>query len=133
MVQARLKKWLTTNWHFMGVILFFIIHGYSEHPGIIPFHELLLLLAILLAAGLLLYGISRKIFKADAQKAGLFTSFVFALVLFFGVLQDFLNEFSLFSLIARLIIFLPLNILAIIVLLVLLRKTSWRFNKLVFL
>lgn len=129
MVQARLKKLLTTNWHFIGVILFFVIHGYSEHQGLIPFHELLLLLTILLVAGLLLYGIGKKIFKADAEKAGLFTSFVFVLVLFFGVIQDFLNTFNLFSLIGRLIIFFPLCLLAIGGLLIWLRKTRLRFVK----
>jgi hypothetical protein len=132
MLQARLKKGLTTNWHFIGVILFFIIHGYSEHQGLIPLRELLLLLAVLLAAGLILFGVSRKLFKMQAEKAGLFTSFVLALVLFFSVFQDFFTSIRFLSFIGRLVIFFPLCIAAMIAALVWLKKTGRPFKKGVF-
>ncbi|WP_315820697.1 hypothetical protein [Paraflavitalea speifideaquila] len=94
MVQERLKKLLLTNWHFIGVILFFGLHGYAECGPIISFDNLLWLLTGLIAGGLLLYWLSTKLFRSQ-RKAGIFTSLFFIMLLFFGAFQDVLAGTSL--------------------------------------
>lgn len=128
MLQARLKKLLTTNWHFIGVIFFFLIHGYKEYPGLIPAAEILLLLVKLLVASLLLFGISSRVFK-NYRKAGLFTSFVLVVVLFFGVFQDWLSGFPFTAGFTRLLYFLPICFCVIALVLILLKKTHRPLNK----
>lgn len=128
MVQARLKKGLTTNWHFIGVIFFFLIHGYREHRGLVPLAGMLWLLLQLLAAGLLLFAISRWWYKSS-RKAGLFTSFVAVLVLFFGVFQDLLSGFRLTAGLSRLLYFLPACFGVMVLVLILLKKTRRPLNK----
>lgn len=128
MGQARLKNLLTTNWHFIGVIFFFLLHGYLEHPGLIPPGGLLLLLVVLLAAALLLFGISKWWYKSH-RKAGLFTSFVMVVVLFFGVFQDWLSGFPFTAGLSRLLYFLPISFVVILLVLVLLKKTERPLHK----
>lgn len=128
MVQARLKKGLTTNWHFIGVIFFFLIHGYREHRGLVPFAGILWLLVELLVAGLLLFAISRWWYKSS-RKAGLFTSFVAVIVLFFGVFQDWLSGFRSTAGLSRLLYFLPICFGATVLVLALLKKTKRPLNK----
>ena len=77
-ILARLRN----DWHFLLLIIFFITHGYAEHTKMIPFGELLILFAIVLGLGLLLFWISKAILK-DRRKAALFTTFSLALFLFF--------------------------------------------------
>lgn len=128
MVQARLKKLLTTNWHFIGVIFFFLIHGYREHRGLVPLAGMLWLLVQLLAVGCLLFAISRWWYKSS-RKAGLFTSFVAVIVLFFGVFEDWLSGFQFTAGLSRLLYFLPICFGSIVVVLVLLKKTRRPLNK----
>ena len=87
---------LRTDLHFIWVILFFIIHGYSQYYKLIPFSELIILTAKLLAIGAIFYWISLKLFKSSTR-AGLFTSFTLALMLFFGVIQDFFGGIKLLA------------------------------------
>lgn len=117
------KKLLTTNWHFAGVIFFFLIHGYNEHRGLIPVHQLLLLLLALLGASLLLFVISGWWYKSY-RKAGLFTSFALIIVLFFGAFQDFFAGFSFTAGLSRLLYFLPLCLIALLIVLIGLKKTK---------
>jgi hypothetical protein len=125
----RFRKWFTTNWHFTGIILFFILHGYSQYQSLIPVSSLLLLLIELLAAGIALYWLSKKIFR-NTQKAAIFTSFISWLVLFFGVAQDFLADIRFTAPIARLTIFLPINQFAGLAFFMWLKRTKRSFDKL---
>lgn len=128
MLQARLKKMLTTNWHFVGVILFFLVHGYREYRGLVPVSASLVLGVILTASLLVLYGVSSWWYK-NRRKAGLFTSFTAIVVLFFGVFKDFLSEFRFTAGLARMLYFIPLCLLAIVMVLVWLKLTRRPLNK----
>lgn len=130
MLFNRFKKWFNSNWHFAGIILFFILHGYSENQLLIPFTSLLLLLLELLAAGLILNWISRKIFRTP-QKAGLFTSLTLVIVLFFGAFQDFFSGFRLTAPISRLAIFFPISLFVLLLLFLWLKRSKKIFNRLV--
>lgn len=127
-MQERLKKLLTTNWHFIGVIFFFLVHGYRQYRELVPLSGMLVLLAVLTGICLVLYGISGWWYKSW-RKAGLLTSFTAVVVLFFGVFQDFLSGFRLTAGLSRLLYFIPLCLMAIMVVLVLLKLTRRPLNK----
>jgi hypothetical protein len=124
-ILARLHN----DWHFILLVIFFITHGYAEHTGMIPIADLFLLLAGLLALGILLHWISRFLFK-DRRKAALFATFFLALFLFFGAFQDFLGQYRTTAFLAQLKIFFPLSIAAILIVLIILKRSSYKFSKL---
>lgn len=126
--MARLKALLTTNWHFVGVVTFFLVHGYNEHRGLIAWQALLVCLLQLVAAGAVIYWIARRWLR-QPDKAGLFTSFVLLLVLFFGAWQDALAAIRPLTNLSRLQYFLPLNLLAMVVLFFWLRKSTLPFTR----
>ncbi|HEY8388911.1 MAG TPA: sulfatase-like hydrolase/transferase [Parasegetibacter sp.] len=76
--------------------VFFVIHGVNENFGFVPFKDALSLILLYTGAAILLYFISKFIFK-NATKAAIFSWFVLAIYLFFGAIQDFMkyNDISL--------------------------------------
>ena len=89
----RLKNF---PFHIAGVIAFFLIHGYSEHIGLIPFLDLLFFFIIhVLAAGLVLGFLKWRL--KSAAKAGLLTTFIFTFYLFYGAIADYLKGVSFLS------------------------------------
>jgi hypothetical protein len=131
MASGQIRKWLTADWCFAGLILFFIVHGYSENQFLVPLRQLILLLGILMAAGVVVYILFKRIFRSG-HKAAVFTTLVFFIVLFFGVVQDFLAQFRFLSLLTRLTILLPVCLVLLIVFFVWIKKTRLPFNKTVF-
>src|SRR5688572_28565424 len=113
MAAGQLRKLLSADWYFGGVLLFFIVHGYSENQFLVPVVDLLLLLAVLLAAGTIVYFLFKRIFRSG-RKANIFTAFIFTIILFFGVIQDFLAGFRFLSSLTRLTVLLPVCIVLLI-------------------
>lgn len=128
-IKDSIWKFLNNDWHFLLLIIFFITHGYAEYVKLIPVSSLLQLVAVLIAVSLLLCRIVQFFFK-ERRKAALFTSFFLTVFLFFGAFQDFLGQFHITSAIAQLRVFVPLAVIAIIVVLIALKKMPWRFNRL---
>lgn len=128
MAAGQLKRFLTADWCFAGVILFFIVHGYSENQGLVPLKSLLLLLAGLLAAGLVLLFLFRKIFRSG-HKATVYLAFVLTLVLFFGAFQDFLANIRFLSSLTRLTILLPVCLVMMIAVFAWFKKTKLAFSR----
>ncbi|WP_276485170.1 sulfatase-like hydrolase/transferase [Paraflavitalea pollutisoli] len=126
--MARLKALLTTNWHFVGVVIFFLVHGYSEHRGLIPFSDGLVTCAQLTAVGLLIFGISRWVLRGS-QKAGLFTSFVLVLILFFGAWQDAFASLHFLAGLSRLQYFVPLVVLTMVLFGLWLKRTNAKLDR----
>lgn len=129
MLQARLKKLLTTNWHFIGVIVYFILHGYAVHGDLLPLKDLFLLLGKLLMLGIVLFGICIKLFR-DQRKAGLFTSFLLVISLFYGAFQDFLASTKVVHWLSHFLVLVPLCMLLAITVFIGLKLTRHLFNKL---
>lgn len=126
-----IKKILSADWCFIGVILFFIVHGYSENQFLVPLKELFLLLGILLVVGIVLFFLFKRIFHSG-HKAALFTAIGFGIVLFFGAIQDFLSQFRWLSSLTRLTILLPVCFVILIAFFIWLKKTKLPFNRTVF-
>jgi hypothetical protein len=128
MAAGQLKRFLTADWCFAGVILFFIVHGYSENQFLVPLKSLLLLLAGLLAAGLVLFYLFRKIFRSG-HKATVYLAFVLMLVLFFGAFQDFLSNIRFLSSLTRLTVLLPVCLVLMIAVFAWFKKTKRDFSR----
>lgn len=128
MLQARLKKGLTTNWHFIGVILFFVLHGYAEYGRFISFGLVVWLLVKLIAGGLVLFGLGSWLFRSK-RKAGLFTSLFFIMLLFFGVFQDTFEGLPLLHKLSPRKILAPVCLLVLLLVFFLLRRTKWPLNR----
>ncbi|MDF2187555.1 sulfatase-like hydrolase/transferase [Paraflavitalea sp. CAU 1676] len=126
--MERLRSLLTTNFHFTGVIIFFLLHGYRANRGLVPVADLLWLLALLLAGGFVVFGLSAWWFK-NTRKAGIFTSCLLTIMLFFGAFQDFFSGFRLTAGISRLTWFLPVCLFAILVILIWLKRTKHTLQK----
>jgi hypothetical protein len=131
MAAGQFRKWLSADWCFAGIILFFIVHGYSENQFLVPVKELLLLLGILLVSGAVIYFIFKKFFNRG-RKATVFTAFSFFIVLFFGFIQDFLAQFRLLSPVSRLTVLLPVCIILLIVFFIWIKRTKLSFKRTVF-
>jgi len=116
------------NLHFIGVILFFVLHGYARNYPLVPVGQLLLLLLEILVAGFIVYWIGRKIFDSPA-KAGLFTSFVLILYLFFAPFQNFFFSYRLTATFAKLTWFLPTCFIAMVIVGVWLKKSHRKFYR----
>jgi hypothetical protein len=86
----RLKNF---PFHIAGIITFFLIHGYSEHIGLIPFLDLFFFFVVhILAAGLVFWFFKWRL--KSAAKAGLLTTFIFTFYLFYGAIADYLKGVS---------------------------------------
>jgi hypothetical protein len=126
----RFKQFLSADWCFIGVIVFFIFHGYAENENVVPFTSLLPLWAKLLCIGILLFFISRLLL-GNKRKANVFTTIVLIIVLFFGVVQDFLFQFRILATITRFRVFVPLSLLLIFIAFIWVKKTKQPLSKFV--
>lgn len=129
-VINRFKQFLSADWCFIGVIVFFIFHGYVENENVVPFTSLLPLWANLLGIGLVLFLINRLLL-GNKRKANVFTTIVLIIVLFFGVVQDFLFQFRILAAITRFRVFIPLSLLLIIIGFIWVKMTKQPLNKMV--
>jgi hypothetical protein len=83
--------------YFQWLILFFVLHGYSEFIGHIQLSSLALLIVKLSAVAWLLFFIFRRMYR-DAYKSALLVTVLFFCYLFFGAMQDKLAAYPpLFS------------------------------------
>lgn len=124
----KAKKFLSANWSYIGIVIFFIFHGYTENENVVPFGTLLPVLAILLVTAIPLFFINRKLL-GNGKKANIFTSVILIVVLFFGVFQDFLFQFRILETITRLRIFVPLCLLLIVIAFIWLKRTNKPLHK----
>lgn len=101
--------------HFLLLLLFFLLHGYSEYVGLIPFTDLLVFFLAAAAAGLILFFIFSRIFHSTVR-AGLIVTLIFLFYLFFGSIKEALH--------ARYSILLPAMLLIIIAAIAYLKRFS---------
>lgn len=114
--------------HFIFLILFFLLHGYLEHIGLIPFADMLIFLLAAVAVGFILFFILKKITHSSI-KAGLLTTLVLLFYLFYGTAKDALKA-GLVAPLSKYSVLLPAMVVTIIVLTVYFRKTKREFPKL---
>ena len=127
-IRNNFKKLKTTDWHFLWVILFFVIHGYTQYLQLVPLGEVLWLLVKLGVSGIIGFWLSCKIFKSK-RKAGIFTSFALIMILFFGVMQDLIAEHRPIAFFSSLRVFVAFILLLFIVVFICLKLSDRRFIK----
>lgn len=91
--MQKLQNLLKAPLHFQWLILFFVLHGYSEFVGHIQLVSLALLIVKLSAVAWLLFFAFRKLY-GNAHKGALLVTLLFFCYLFFGALQDKLMHYS---------------------------------------
>lgn len=127
--KKSILQFFQDDWHFLLLIIFFITHGYAENVGLAPVGEVLLLFVVMVAAGLVLFWICKKIFK-DRTRAAVFLTFFLTVFLFFGAFQDFLGDRRATSAIAQLRIFFPACLVLILLIFILLKRSRSTFLRL---
>jgi hypothetical protein len=119
---------LKSDFHFIWIILFFIINGYNRHIHSIKFSELFFLFLLLTGISGTAFWLAFMFFRSK-KKAGVFTSLSLVIVLFFGVFQDTLADVKALAAISSLTRFL-LVVFGFFVLFILwLRSTKESFIK----
>jgi hypothetical protein len=126
MINRSITKLFTKPFHCLLIILFFIIHGYTEYWGLLPLGEVILLLFILLLVGMFVFYLGRKLMKNDL-KAGILTSLLLLIFLFYGVIEDAFSINPRFATFGRLRKLLPIIILGMVLLTIWLRKSAKSF------
>ena len=122
-------NWLKSfSLHFLLLILFFLLHGYSEYIGLIPFMDLLVFFLVSAAVGFIIFFILKKIVRSP-QKAGILTTLLLLFYLFYGSIKDTL-KLTLLSSLSRYSILLPAMLIILVVLSYYFRKTSRPFPRL---
>lgn len=95
--MQKLQQIIKAPYYFQWLILFFVLHGYSEFVGLIRGSSLLLLTIELSAVAWVLFFLFRKMYR-DAHKAALLVTVLFFCYLFFCPVQDALASYpSLFK------------------------------------
>lgn len=108
--MQQIKKFFKTPYYFQWLIVFFVLHGYSDFIGFIRMPSLLLLILIYsLVAWLLFFGF--RIMYRNTHKAAWLVTILFFCYLFFGAIQDGLSQQPVVSTLSRLSVFLPLVLL----------------------
>ncbi|HKH63389.1 MAG TPA: sulfatase-like hydrolase/transferase [Flavitalea sp.] len=74
-------------YHVAGIILFFLTHGYSEYPRLVPLADLFLYFFSMLIVATAFMFIFFKL-TGSYHKAGLLTSYILLVYLFFGAILD---------------------------------------------
>ncbi|HEX6191647.1 MAG TPA: hypothetical protein VFZ42_04750, partial [Chitinophagaceae bacterium] len=85
---AFLKRF---SFHFLLLILFFLLHGYSEYVGLIPFSDLLIFFLAAAVNGCIILLVLKKV-AGSWQKAGIITTLSLMFYLFYGSIKEGLKD-----------------------------------------
>jgi len=121
-------RWRQTPLFLVLLPVFFVLHGFVENFNAIGLSDCLLLIALYTGAALVIYGIFFQFYRSPA-KAALLSAFCMAFFLFFGALHDLFRQHSIF--LHKYSILLPLFLVALVALIVYLRKHG-PFPRLIF-
>jgi hypothetical protein len=115
-------------YHVLGIILFFITHGYSDYTGLIPIKDLLIFfVSLLVVSAFIFYFFFRKL--KSSIKAGILTTLVLAFYLFFGAITDAFNSLASMAWLSRYRYILPVFIVTLVLLYFYLKRTVAGFEK----
>ena len=125
-----LKNRLSGNGLYIFLLpAFFVLHGYNENFGLIGVGDCLVLLFTYFAWATIIYLLAKFFFR-NPLKSSLLTGVLFFFYLFFGAIEDFFKAHL--HLLSRYIIILPSIFITLSLLVIYLKKTDRRLNKLTF-
>ncbi|MGE5108120.1 MAG: hypothetical protein ACM3H8_11280, partial [Sphingobacteriales bacterium] len=108
-----IKRILHSNGHFIWLILFFILHGYSGYIGLVSFTDLFILFVqYLLLAGIIFF-LCNKSFR-NRQHAAVYTSLFMLVFLFFEDIRIFIGGWKLIAPLSALRFYFPFSFLVLI-------------------
>lgn len=103
-----MNKLLKSNYHFVWVVIFFILHGLNEFGRSVSLQSVLIVFFTLFFVGWVLFILYSK-FTSDKLKAGVFASMLLMIIVFFGAVQDFLATYKFSARFASLPYLLPIT------------------------
>jgi hypothetical protein len=87
-----MSRLLQSNYHFLWVVIFFILHGVNEFGRSISLETSLTFFFILSFTGWVLF-VGYNFFTSNKVKAGLFVTVLLMVYVFFGAIQDFVSSY----------------------------------------
>ena len=124
----HLQKFKSFPYHIIGVILFFLSHGYSEYIGLIPFKDLFILFLWLLLAGGLIFLLLKWLLRS-VTKSGILTTLMLGFYLFYGAISDSFKAVAFLSFLSHYRSLLSGFILITISLYFYFRQSAAKFQK----
>ncbi|MFT3843573.1 MAG: sulfatase-like hydrolase/transferase [Lacibacter sp.] len=85
------RKYLYSNYGFLLLISFFILHQWNEYKNLVTVYDILQTTFLLILFSIVYFGVSVLVMR-DKRQAGVFTTFSLLLFLFYGTLSSFLIE-----------------------------------------
>ena len=104
--MQKIQKFLNTPYYFQWLIVFFVLHGYSDFIGLIKLSSLALLLLQVSIAAWILFFLFGKIYRSS-YKAAILVTVIFFCYLFFGAIQDNCNRVRLLFPLSLFVVLLP--------------------------
>lgn len=133
MNALKIKQLLRTlenfPFHVPGVIFFFLSHGHSEYPGLIPLSDSILYFLMVLAVSIILTLVLKKGLQSFG-KAGIMTTTAIFIYLFFGAILDAFKNSGFLALLSRYSILVPLLMVLIVGLYFALKNSKGNCKKL---
>jgi hypothetical protein len=86
--MQQIQKFLKTPFYFQWLIIFFVLHAYTEFIGFIGFFSLIWFIIKISVAAWILFVAFRK-WYGNAHKSALLITIIFSCLLFFGAIQDY--------------------------------------------
>jgi hypothetical protein len=119
-VKGILKNF---SFHFTLALIFFLSNGYKDYIGLVPVSDMFLYFLVTGVAACILFICFFYIFHSKI-KAGILTSAILLLYLFYGVIQDAFKNAGPLYVVAKYRYLLPLIIILMAVLFIYLRRTK---------
>ncbi|MBI1783140.1 MAG: hypothetical protein HYR66_17510, partial [Sphingobacteriales bacterium] len=109
-----IKGIINSRWHFIWLILFFILHGYAGYIGLLSFTDLLVLFVEYCVLAAVIYLLSKRFFK-EALNAAVYTSLFMLVFLFFEDLRIFTAKWKWIAPVSALKFYFPLSFTILII------------------
>ena len=125
----QIRRHITSiPFHVAGVILFFLSHGYSQYFGLISIRDLLLYFLVMIGFSFLSMLLFRRLI-GSYFKAGIITTLILGLYLFFGAILDTFRDSRLLGFTGSYTVLIPLFIVLLTGFYYYLKKSQRSFRK----
>ncbi|WP_430900692.1 MULTISPECIES: hypothetical protein [unclassified Paraflavitalea] len=120
-ITHRVQQFFSQPWHFIGFIVFYIIHNWLLNFDLVASSSLIAIFALLLSFGLIFYTLFKRLLR-DKGKAALMTTLTEFTLLYFGTLQDSFTNSASIAFMGEMQVLLPGLLMILVVLYFLLKK-----------
>jgi hypothetical protein len=124
-----MKRSFLFSFHFILLLLFFVLHGYNENYPFVSFSVAAVLFLNYLLYAVIIFLLGLLVFRSPV-KSGIFVFIIFSLNFFFGSFKDWLKSIEYLQYLSRYRVLLSAILLIVILCFVVLKRSKGNFNKL---